>query len=45
MEVDKTLCTCNKCGYNFEEIKEEQLVLCPQCKEIKKIQEFSMIED
>lgn len=45
MEMNETACICNKCGYNFEELKEESLILCPHCKEIKKIQDFNLIEE
>ena len=44
MEINKLECTCNKCGYNFQDSKSECLIICPQCKKIKKIQDFNLIE-
>lgn len=40
-EDSKTI-VCHKCGYNFGEINGETLVLCPDCKEIKNIDENDM---
>ncbi|MDU3350380.1 MAG: hypothetical protein E7E72_09830 [Clostridium sp.] len=44
MEINKSECTCSKCGYTFEELRDECLIICPHCKKIKKIQEFNLIE-
>ena len=44
MEINKSECTCSKCGYTFEESRDECLIICPHCKKIKKIQEFNLIE-
>lgn len=30
---------CHKCGHRFENIEEETLILCPDCKDITNIRE------
>lgn len=40
----KSICICSKCGYNFEELKGRGLILCPNCKSIKKISELNVGE-
>lgn len=38
----KSIYVCSKCGYNFEEVKGRNLILCPHCKTIKKISEINV---
>lgn len=44
MEKNKDLCICNRCGHSLDDSKKEFLILCPHCKQIKKVRKANLID-
>ncbi|MDU1314574.1 hypothetical protein [Clostridium septicum] len=35
---------CNKCGHILNSTEKNSLVMCPECKNIKKVENFNYVE-
>lgn len=43
MKESNGMLQCNKCGHVFSDVKNERLILCPDCKNIRKPEDFISI--